>query len=193
MQALGIDVRIWAVLFLALTLLFHLLNRKPRALVDAAVSPLKVPERRPWGYTGLELQEFRETALQATAERGRSALDLYRKTVLLIDIGFAISLAFASFFLWWSAVPTMGPNGLVNWIATMGWILSLFYGGFDIGEDASLYFLLGYDSTGSEAANFAAGCTIGKMIAITGSLFGLAIFLTLALMDWIIAGFGARR
>jgi hypothetical protein len=49
-ELLGIDDRIWLIVSLAFTLLFHLLNRKPRADVDAAVIPLKVPERR-YRYT----------------------------------------------------------------------------------------------------------------------------------------------
>jgi len=175
-ELLGIDDRIWLIVSLAFTLLFHLLNRKPRADVDAAVIPLKVPERR-YGYSARELGEFRTAALHAPAINGQSPLDLYRKRVLPVDVGFAVALALASYCLWQIAVPTMGANGLVNWISTMGWALSFLYGAFDFGEDASLFFLLKRDPTYSGTVTFASLCTMGKMITITGSLFGLAIFL----------------
>jgi len=192
-ELLGIDDRVWLVVALAFTLLFHFLNRKPRADIDAAVLPLKVPERRPYGYSARELGEFRTAALHAPAINGRSPLDLYRKWVLPVDIGFAIALALASYCLWRIMVPEMGANGLVNWISTMGWALSVLYGTFDFGEDASLFFLLERDPTYSRTVPFASGCTTGKMITITGSLFGLAIFLALALNDWIIEKFGSKR
>jgi hypothetical protein len=190
-EFLGIDDRIWLVACLASTHLFHFLNRKPRAAVDRAVAPLKVPERR-LGYSGEKLEMFRAKALEAGSINGQNVLDYYRRTVLLIDLGFAVSLAAASYFLWCLAVPTMGPSALLNWVSTMGWMLSLFYGGFDLGEDAGLYFLLKRDPTYSRAVPFASGCTLGKMIAIAGSLFGLATFLTLALIDWTIAKSDAR-
>jgi len=54
------------VVVLILTVTFFALNRCPRAKVDAAVSPLKVPERR-LTYSADDLMRFREKALLGPA------------------------------------------------------------------------------------------------------------------------------
>ncbi len=180
------DYRLWATVGVVFTLIFHFLNRRPRAEVDKALLPLKVPERRFCGYSASALAEFRAHASSAQTASGQNALVLYRQYVLIVDMGFAISLAVASYCIWKIVMPGMGPSAALNWVSTMGAALSVFYGVFDFGEDASLFYLLKQDRLNPNAVTFACACTYGKLGAIAGSLFALAIFLALALVDRII-------
>lgn len=163
------------VVFLILMVTFFALNRSARAKVDAALSPLKVPERR-LTYSADDLMRFREKALSAPGD----PLELYLTRVLSIDIGFAVSLALASAILWQLAANIGAPARLV----LAGTAMSYLYGLFDVGEDVTLKILLKKELIRSSDASVAAAFTLGKLLTISLSIFGVVIFLMLSILLW---------
>lgn len=187
----GIDERWLMAAFLALTILFHFLNRKLRDLVDAAIAPLKVPERRPSGYSQADLATFRDVAAQTQAD-GRSALNLYRGKILTIDLGFAVCLAAFSYIAWDYAAPSQAAlNGTIHWLGWLGRLMSLVYGLADVAEDVLLMALLRPQKPVGKRTSLASLCTRGKMISLTCSAFGVLVFLGLALADLLISRFSS--
>jgi hypothetical protein len=160
-----------AAVSLVSTIVFFAANRAPRATVDTAVAPLKVPERR-MTYSAGDIMEFRQRALNAPG----AALDLYCNRVLLIDIGFAISLALTSAILWQFSESLGAPH----WLAMVGTVMSCLYGICDVGEDLALRILLQRDSVTVSGASRAAAFTLGKLLTICLSIFGVVIFLALS-------------
>ncbi|UFZ08074.1 hypothetical protein LQG66_18055 [Bradyrhizobium ontarionense] len=183
---LGIDDRLWLMLSLVLTVAFHFLNRTPRLSVDRAVAPLRVPERTR-GYSADQLIAFRLRALDTDTKARQTALSIYRDKVLRIDIGFAVALGLFSALLWHWITPYLPSQPFLTGVSWIGWSASFLYLIFDVAEDIALIQLLSPDrAIGTGEASIASTFTVGKLVFIIGSLFGLVVFLVLAATDWMI-------
>jgi hypothetical protein len=183
---LGVDDRIWLTVSLMLTVATHFLNRRSRLTVDRAVAPLRVPERM-LGYGANQLSVFVVKATNLLTESRQTVLDLYRGKVLPIDLGFAVALGLFSALLWTLIAPHLPTHPFFAWVSWIGWSASFLYLIFDMAEDIALFLLLRPDrQIRNGQASIASTFTVGKMISITGSLFGLGVFAFLAAVDWII-------
>lgn len=156
-------------------------NARFRASVDHAVTPLRVPERRQT-YTAKDLQEFRSLSFSRPTTLGRSALEVYRQRVLLLDCGFAAGLGVFSLLCWFAASSHLTPS--FSWIAWFCGFWSVFYGFVDVGEDIMLRMLLNPNLEITEKkADGAATLTRLKFISITLSLVAVTVWALLGLLD----------
>ncbi|WP_315745463.1 MULTISPECIES: hypothetical protein [unclassified Bradyrhizobium] len=180
----GGDDQVLLIVSLILTVATHFLNRRSRSIVDRAMAPLCIPERMRRGYDAHQLSAFIAKATSCSTDRGRTILDLYRGKVLSMDLGFAVGLCLFSALVWSLVTPHLPAYPLFTWV---GWTASLLYLCLDVAEDIALIRLLRADrQVGRMETSIASIFTIGKIITITVSLFGLAVFLLLAGVDRIL-------
>jgi hypothetical protein len=130
---------------------FYGANYRLRAIVDDAIAPLKAPERQ-FGYSLQELVGFKARGANQPTVLRRSALEVYRRKILVIDIGFAIGLGIFC-LAFWLLIAQHATSLLVTWLALIGGAAGLLYGLFDVCEDVVLRNLLQPDRaiTGLEA------------------------------------------
>lgn len=142
-----------------LTTLFYGMNSGLRDEVNQAISPSEVPERLTRGYSQKQFQEFQKVAA-TSAVKSTSALELYRRRILVLDIGSCVFCAAASFLLWGlvekaalsahtlSLFSNHGTAASVYvWavpkLCMVGAVFSILYGIIDAAEDVTLIYLLG--------------------------------------------------
>ncbi|WP_141137137.1 hypothetical protein [Tardiphaga sp. OK246] len=165
----------------AATVSFYAWNSGFRAAVDQAAAPIKVPERS-FGYSANDLVSFREVASRHPTKFGRSALDLYRDSVLCIDIGFAISLSLFSFLCWYIAAQRIDIPVLQS-VALIGQMAAFIYGLSDVAEDVTLRLLLApHRQIRVSDATRASTLTLLKMLSLCASLVGFLVFIVLVLL-----------
>jgi hypothetical protein len=158
---------------------FYGANYKLRIAVDDAVAPLQVPERQ-FGYTAQDLVVFTAKSDGQPTSFGRSALELYRERVLLLDIGFAVALGLFCLAFWRLAVQQV-PSPIGVWFCVICGTAGLLYGLFDVCEDIMLRALLQRDRPiNNLEAGLASVLTRFKMVAICVSVVGVAVFLLLS-------------
>ena len=163
------------------TIGFYGANYKLRAAVDEAVAPLKVPERRP-GYNAKDLKDFRTKALERPTRTEGTALELYRQSVLPIDIGFAIALGLFSLVFWALIAPHVSMP-LARSLCLAAGVAGLLYGVLDVCEDIVLRVLLQPDRDISElAASGANALTWLKIVTICLSGIGALVFFLLGVL-----------
>ncbi|WP_407193231.1 hypothetical protein [Bradyrhizobium sp. STM 3566] len=164
------------------TLGFFGANHKFGAAVDRAVAPIKVPERRWRGYSAQDLNEFRIAALKQPTAFGKSALDLYRDRVLLIDMGFAVALGFFSLLSWVVAAQQAGSS-FVSSLAMFCGTGGAIYGLSDLGEDIILRMLLQPGrAVRDDDAKRATALTSLKFATICISIVGAIVFALLSIV-----------
>jgi hypothetical protein len=178
---------------LLLTILFFAINSPLRDAVNAAVYPARVPERLTRGYDRKEFTDFQATAGAKEIDgEGMSAMELYRRRILLIDIGFCVFCGLASYFLWGlvahaaMSAPVLGlitnekAASIYIWvipkICVVGAVLSLSYALIDMSEDITLIKLLGLQEPTVRQVQFASFLTVTKIVTIIGSVFGAVLF-----------------
>ena len=165
----------------AVTVGCYVANTRFRAAVDDAMKPLRVPERRR-SYTAEDLLEFRTISSNRPTPLGPSALDVYRRRVLVLDCGFAVALAVFSLLCWFVATPNLAPS--FRWIGWVCGFWSVCYGFADLGEDLMLRILLNPDQEIPERkADRAAAMTKLKFISITLSLVAVFVWGLLGLLE----------
>ena len=169
---------------LGTTLLFGM-NSGPRDSNKQARQPVEVPERLIHGYSQKEFQDFQKIAT-AKVIGGTSTLELYRRRVLLLDIGFCVFCAMASFLLWGllekAALSEYALSFLSNHVAAasvyswavskicfVGAVFSVLYGFIDAAEDVTLIYLLAEQEPTSFEVHFASFLTVAKVVTIACS------------------------
>lgn len=158
---------------------FYGANYKLRVAVDDAVAPLKVPERQ-FGYTAQDLVAFTAKSAEQPTSFGRSALELYREQVLVLDIGFAIALGLFC-LTFWLLVAQQVTSQIGGWLCMTCGTAALLYAVFDVCEDVILRGLLERDRPISFfASELSSVLTRLKVVAICLSVVGAAVFLLLS-------------
>lgn len=142
---------------------------------------LKLPERMIEGYDARYLKQV-ATVLDARRVGGGTALDLYRRPVLLWnDVIFAIALAVFSASLWIWVLIQFEPWPVVRYLIIFAAASAVLYGVFDTAEDIALERLLGQHQTITEGeATNASRLTWIKIVTNGGSVTGALVFLTLS-------------
>ncbi|MDE5464913.1 hypothetical protein [Bradyrhizobium sp. CSS354] len=164
------------------TIVFFGANHRFREAVDQAIAPMKVPERRWRGYSAQDLADFKRVGLERPTTFGKSALDVYRDRVLVLDLGFAVALGFFSLLSWVVAVQQIG-SPLVSSFAMFGGMAGFIYGCSDVGEDFMLRMLLRPERiVRDDDARRATALTWLKFAMIGISIVGAAVFGMLTLV-----------
>jgi hypothetical protein len=183
-----------------LTTLFYGVNSGLRDQIRLTIKPSEVPEHMTHGYSQKEFIDFQKVAgarvVEGTSTR---ALELYRKRVLLLDIGFCVFCGLASFLLW-GLVERAALSARVLYLlsdhqtiaSVYSWIIpkicftgaafSILYGIVDAAEDITLIYVLGQLAPTPLQVQVASFLTVTKIVTIAGSVFGAVLFEILGLI-----------
>lgn len=176
-----------SVVSLGIAVLVFSRNVEHRRIVSDTLSSasLKLPERMIEGYDAGYLKQV-ATVLDARRVGGGTALDLYRRPVLLWnDVIFAIALAVFSSSLWiWILIqfqPWLESWAVARYLIMAAAASAVLYAVFDTAEDIMVERLLGQHQTMTDggAAN-ASRLTWIKIVTNGGSVTGALVFLILS-------------
>jgi hypothetical protein len=143
---------------------------------DAVKNRIPAAPERLWTYDEDYLDQFVGQAKVATVY-GVSALDIYRKVVLPLDVIFGACLA-AFVALFWLAVANLaGVGPAVGRFALFAQCMGILYAFADICEDVKLFFILA-DANHVDPAETAAANALTRMkfVAILFSVVGILAF-----------------
>jgi hypothetical protein len=186
----SISVNVW--IFIAAVIVVLIWNgiRRVRwniAWNAAGNGAITIPEGR-WSYDAHDLEQFAE------AGRTGNLLQRYRQILLSSDIAFAVALSAITVFICYKIAVTPMPCAAINWAALPLGAMAILYGVADVAEDVKLAAILRHphaiDHAEAAATNM---LTRIKMVTLTLSLIGAAIFVVVIVLETIAIRAGSRQ